>query len=160
MVAALGLCASASPVSATPVEITFTGTLFNTDANGNPYPFPWGYASNTVPATSFYSVAGDSYVAKFRFDTSVGAITSVGGGYTLSGPSSILLSGDIYVGGHDFQVPLSAFSPSNFNGKTTLAEYVRYDNFIEVLLYEDTSASAGLVLQASTTTPWGANLTG
>ena len=76
----------------------------------------------------------------------------------MSGPSSIL-SGDVYVAGHDFKVPLCAFSPCNFAGQTTLGAYVRSANFIEVVLYEDTSASAGVVLAATTNTPWGPNLT-
>jgi hypothetical protein len=148
-----GMCGvlGSTTASATPIYITMTGTLSSGGAG-----FPWGYASNTVPADAFYSVDGDSFTAHFTFDTTVGTITAnPGPAYTLSGPATIA-SGYIVVAGHTFEVPSCVDSPCT---TTTTALYSRSADFIEVLFYEDASASAGIVLQASAETSWGAYLT-
>jgi hypothetical protein len=136
--------------SANVIDITMTGTLSSGGA-----PFPWGFASNTIPASNFYSIDGDPFVANFQFDTADGSISTASGVTTLSGPATIA-SGDILVAGHHFAVPSCAIDPC---ATTTTALYSRSANFIEVLFYEDASASAGLVLQAFAPTSWGAGLT-
>lgn len=141
----------AASALATTINITLSGTLGSGGAG-----FPWGYASNTVPASTFYSIDGDSYVAHFTFDTTLGTITAYPGpSYDLSGPATIA-SGSVTVAGHTFVVPSCVVSPCT---TTTTALYRRSANFIEVLFYEDASASAGLVLEAHTTGSWGAYLT-
>jgi hypothetical protein len=139
-----------APALANVVDITMTGTLSSGGAG-----FPWGFASNTIPATTFYSIDGDPYVAHFEFDTADGAITSAAGVTTLSGPATIA-SGDVFVAGHHFAVPSCDISPCT---TTTTAIYSRSANFIEVLFYEDAAASSGLVLEATTAGAWGAALT-
>jgi hypothetical protein len=139
------------------VDITMTGTLSN---GGNA--FPWGYASNSIPAQSpFYSVNGDAYVATFQFNTSVGSITSgPGPEYSLKGPATIA-NGEVTVtdpqyGAHTFAVPPCNESPCN---TTTTAIYGRSSNEVLVLFYEDADADSGLALIANAITPWGASLT-
>jgi hypothetical protein len=127
-----------------------TGTLSGENAG-----FPWGYASNTIPASNFYSIDGDAFTANFTFHTGNGSISSGGGVTTLSGPATIA-TGDVVVAGHDFLVPPCAFDPCI---TTTTALYSRSSNGLEVLFYEDSSASAGLVLQAQSLASWGPNLT-
>ena len=136
------------------VDITMTGTL----SNGG-YAFPWGYASNLIPAQSpFYSVNGDPYVARFQFNTSVGTITSgPGHEYGLEGPATIA-TGEVTVtdpvyGVHTFAVPPCNESPCK---TTTTADYWRTSNEVGILFYEDLAADSGLVLIASATKPWGA----
>jgi hypothetical protein len=146
------LAIAAGGASATPIHVTMTGTLSTGGAG-----FPWGMASNTIPSSSFYSVDGDSYIARFTFDTALGTVSTAAGTTTLSGPTSIA-SGDVLVAGHDFVVPSCDQSPCP-TPDPTLAELVRTANSIEVLFYEDSSASSGLVLQAVALAPWGAGLT-
>jgi hypothetical protein len=148
----LAIGVGGATASATPIHITMTGTLSNGGAS-----FPWGMASNTIPASSFYSIDGDSFTARFTFDTALGTISSAAGTTTLSGPASIA-SGDILVAGHDFVVPACNISPCP-SSYTTLAQYSRSANSIKVLFYEDPSASSGLVLQAAALGSWGSNLT-
>ena len=147
LVGALFAVLGSTTVSATEIQITMTGTLSSGGAS-----FPWGLASNTVPASTFYSIDGDSYVANVTFNTSVGTIvTSPGPSYDLSGPATIA-SGDVVVAGHTFAVPSCVDDPCT---TTTTALYGRSADSIVVLFYEDASASAGLVLEADAQTPCG-----
>jgi hypothetical protein len=157
----LAACALASfsdsTASAEIVDITMTGTL---SSGGDS--FPWGCAVNGSASSScdgygrWENISGDSFVANFQFNTSVGTTTtSAGPVYSLSGPATIV-TGTVTVAGLTFSVPTCVDSPCT---TTTSALYERSSGSLEVLVYEDGTGSSGLVLHASAITPWGASLT-
>jgi len=141
--AALAVILGANSASATAIDITITGTLSDGGAG-----FPWGmdYWGGT-----WHDIDGDSFVANFHFDTALGTGCPYAGGNCLSEVNGA--TGSITVGGHTFAV-------LPYSGPTfTAAFYARDPNFIEVLFYDDPTASLGAVFEASALTPWGGGLT-
>lgn len=119
--------ATAPAAFAKVVTLTFTGV-----AGDGGYGPPWGYDAYGN------HIVGDPYTAKLQFDLSQGTLTDfgteqefvAGGGY----------SGTFTIAGHTYDA----------TGSTT-ATYLRTDQSIEMIIYDDPKANTGLVLYAPLT---------
>jgi hypothetical protein len=142
--AILAIFLGASNAYADTVDITFTGTL-----NAGAASFPWGYANDNGAATN---IVGDTFIANFQFNTGQGTFTPSGTGGSLSGAGSATAIGSV-------TIPAIGQTFVAYDGY--LASYGRQDNAISVIFYEDASASAGIVLEASLPSgqTWGSALT-